>query len=249
MTDYALYLDASGHPDDQPYIVVAGFIATEEQWLTFEREWEDALREHGLASIFHMVDFEAAKHANRGDILEHLTEIINRRTLAHFSGFVDLNDYRKVNAIYSMEEVVGTPYAIAARGMATFVNRWKRENLSDEDDLRTFVEQGTKHQGDMDEAFRRDALSLPVTVPKSNPRVQPGDLLAWEIFHFLKNGTERRSLVNLMKDRTFYEGIMREKNLIETCKAAGAPLRGDVPPNVEFVYHSSPKRPRKRTIS
>ncbi|MFZ1139361.1 MAG: hypothetical protein ABR881_13830 [Candidatus Sulfotelmatobacter sp.] len=51
-----------------------------------------------------------------------------------------------------------------------------------------------------------------------------------------------------MKDRTFDEGIMRERNLIETCKAAHAPLRKDVPPNVQFVYHSSPKRPRRRTI-
>jgi len=248
MADYALYLDASGHPDDQPYIVVAGFVAVEQQWLLFERAWQDALNNHGIGNIFHMVDFEASKPANRGEILEHLTEIINSHTLAHFSCFVDLSDYRKVNAIHSMEEVVGTPYAIAARGMATFVNRWKKDNLRSGDTLLTFVERGTKHQGDMDEAFRRDALSLPVPVPKSHPRVQPGDLLAWEIFHFLRKGTERRSLINLMKDRTFYEGIMREKNLVETCKAARVPLRNEVPPNVEFVYHSSPKRPRKRTI-
>ncbi|MFZ1139360.1 MAG: hypothetical protein WAN76_09285 [Candidatus Sulfotelmatobacter sp.] len=113
---------------------------------------------------FHMVAFEAAKLANRGMILEHLTEIVNTHTLAHFSCFIDLDDYRKVNATYAMEEVVGTPYAIAARGMATLVNRWKKEKLREGDRLLTFVERGTKHQGDMDEAFRRDALSLPVPV-------------------------------------------------------------------------------------
>jgi hypothetical protein len=248
VTSYGLYLDASGHPDDQPYLVVAGFVASEQQWEAFEPEWKDALNKHGLGSTFHMVDFEAAKPANRGEILERLTEIINNHTLAHFSCFLSLDDYRKVNAVYAMEEVVGTPYAIAARGMSTFVNTWKKASLQEGDRLVTFVERGTKHQGDMDEAFRRDALAPPIPVPKSHPRVQPGDLLAWEIFNFLKKGGERRSLINLMKGRLFYEGIMRERNLIETCKAAYAPLRKDMPPRVEFVYHSSPKRPRRRTI-
>jgi hypothetical protein len=248
MSEYSLYLDASGHPDDQPYIVVAGFVGVEEEWRKFEIEWKDALNRHRVQIPFHMVDFEASKRPDRGLILEDLTGIINRYTNAHFSCFVDLNDYRKVNALYAMEEVVGTPYAVAARGMATFVNRWAKDTLREKDCLSTFLEKGTKHQGDMDEAFRRDALAVPIPVPKSHLRVQPGDLLAWEIFNFLRKRTERRSLVNLMKDRRFYEGIMREKNLTETCKRARAPLRRDVPPNVEFVYHSSPKRIRKRTI-
>ena len=248
MTEYALYLDASGHPDDQPYIVVAGFVAAEQQWLAFELEWKTALGEYGLGSVFHMVDFEASKLPNRGQILQRLTEIINKHTLAHFSCFVSLKDYKKLNETYMVEEVLGTPYALAARGMATFVNTWKKANLKKGDCLLTFVERGTKHQGDMDEAFRRDALEVPIPVPKAHPSVQPEDLLAWEIFNFLKKGNERRSLVNLMKDREFYEGIMQEQNLIETCKNAKVPLRKDVPKNVEFVYHSSPKRTRKRTI-
>jgi hypothetical protein len=248
MTEYALYLDASGHPDDQPYIVVAGFVATEQQWLAFDPEWKGALKEFGLGSVFHMVDFESSKPVNRGEILQRLTEIINHHTLAHFSCFVNLADYKKLNAVYMIEEVLGTPYALAARGMATFVNKWKKASLKTRDRLLTFVERGTKHQGDMDEAFRRDALEVPIPVPKAHPSVQPGDLLAWEIFDYLKKGNERRSLVNLMKGREFYEGIMQERNLIESCKRAKVSLRKDVPKNVEFVYHSSPKRARKRTI-
>jgi hypothetical protein len=248
MSEYSLYLDASGHPDDQPYIVVAGFVGIEQAWQKFEIEWKDALDRYRIPIPFHMVDFEAEKRPDRGLVLEELTGIINRHTSAHFSCFIDLSDYRKVNARYAMEEVIGTPYAVAARGMATFVNRWKKEALHAEDRLSTFLERGTKHQGDMDDAFRRDALAVPVPVRKSHLRVQPGDLLAWEVFNFLRKGKERRSLVNLMKDRKFYEGIMREKNLIETCERTGAPLRQDVPSNVAFVYHSSPKRIRKRTI-
>jgi hypothetical protein len=64
MTQYELYLDASGHPDDQPYIVVAGFVATNKQWQAFETDWNVALKEHGLGGVFHMVDFESSKRAN-----------------------------------------------------------------------------------------------------------------------------------------------------------------------------------------
>ena len=68
MTEYAFYMDTSGHPDDQPYIVVAGFLGTEQHWLDFEPEWKAALKEHGLGTAFHMVDFESSKPQNRGEI-------------------------------------------------------------------------------------------------------------------------------------------------------------------------------------
>lgn len=43
MTEYALYIDDSGHPVDQPYVIATGFVSTEERWLKFEKEWDAAL--------------------------------------------------------------------------------------------------------------------------------------------------------------------------------------------------------------
>src|SRR6266576_2379985 len=48
MTEYAAYFDDSGHPDDKPYVVVAGFISTEEQWLRFENQWREDLKIIGI---------------------------------------------------------------------------------------------------------------------------------------------------------------------------------------------------------
>jgi hypothetical protein len=248
MTEYAFYMDTSGHPDDQPYIVVAGFLATEQQWFEFEPEWKAALQKHNLGTVFHMVDFESSKPKNRGAVLEHLTGIINSHTTAHFSCFIPMADYKKVNEIYAIEEYLGTPYAVAARGALVHVNSWKKRHFKPGDHLISFVERGTKHQGDMDEVFRRDEIGLPIPVEKSHPCVQPGDLLGWEIFTFLKTGIERKSLVNLLNERDFDEGIMAEQNLIRSCKNAKVPLRKDLSPNLKVVYHSSPKRPRRRTI-
>ena len=66
MTEYALYLDDSGHPKDQPYVVVAGFIASESQWLSFEPAWKAALAKYGLGDAFHMTDFSAKNKKRSG---------------------------------------------------------------------------------------------------------------------------------------------------------------------------------------
>ena len=61
MTEYSLYLDDSGHPKNQPYVVVAGFIASESQWLSFETAWLATLAKYGLGAVFHMTDFFGKK--------------------------------------------------------------------------------------------------------------------------------------------------------------------------------------------
>jgi hypothetical protein len=48
MTEYSAYFDDSGHPDDQEAVIVAGFISSEEQWLLFEREWQEILDREGM---------------------------------------------------------------------------------------------------------------------------------------------------------------------------------------------------------
>jgi hypothetical protein len=107
MAEYAAYFDSSGHPDDQPYVDVAGFVATEQRWLAFASKWKAALKRHNLGDVFHMVDFEAA-HKNdpkRSGILEDLTTTITDHVSGAFSVVVDMEAYRKVNNLYVLEEV------------------------------------------------------------------------------------------------------------------------------------------------
>jgi hypothetical protein len=77
--------------------------------------------------------------------------------------------YRKVNELYPLEECIGTPYVIAARAVAKGINEWKTKFCKSADNLRVFVEAGTKHMGDMQEAFRRDHLPVPQKTPKAHP--------------------------------------------------------------------------------
>jgi hypothetical protein len=251
MTEYAGYFDASGHPDDKPFVVVAGFIATERQWLEFEKPWKEALRIYKLGQAFHMTDFQSQNRTDKGKVLDRLTDIIIAHTTAGLSCSVEMAAYKKYNDIYALEERIGTPYAMAARGAAMTINRWKAESFGVKDKLLLFVEEGTKHHGDMEEAFRRDSLPIPQKVSKNHPSVQPADLLAWEIHHYVRRFDSRRSMRKLVLHGNQFPdryGEYREKDILRMCEAAAVPLRATLAPGVVQVFHSSPNRPRKRTI-
>jgi hypothetical protein len=249
VTEYAVYLDDSGHPADQPYVIAAGFLSTKEGWLAFEREWKAVLRKHMIGDVFHMADFHGKRtKREEGKVMEDLTRIIVRRAQAAFSVIVEMKAYRKVNELYPLEECIGTPYAIAARAVAKGINEWKAKFYKPEDSLRVFVEAGTKHMGDMEEAFRRDHLPVPQKIPKAHPAVQPCDLFAWEVLHFSKHNDNRLSLFNLVSVPYLFEGIFREKNLMHAIAEVKIPLRAAMPDGVQYVYGTSPKRTRKRTI-
>lgn len=251
MTEYTLYLDDSGHPSDKPYVGVAGFLASEDQWVAFELKWKAALVEFGLGEVFHMTDFERQRRPDRGPILQRLTNIIVENTKTSFSCFVEMAAYRKVNDLRPLEEAFGAPYALATRVVVRNINLWRKEHLQDDDHISLFVERGTKHIGDMEEAFKRDGLPIPQRVEKANPRVQAGDMLAWEMAHYDALKPIRRSLMNLLKGDLLPDnhGQMLEANILAALSNAGVVhLRRDLPAGTEHVFHTSPNRPRTRTI-
>ena len=182
MTDYALFIDDSGHPADKPYVIAAGFVSTQVQWSAFEEKWRAALLRFGLGNAFHMTDFMAKSRTSlkRDWILGTLVNLINSHTCERFVGAVDMAAYRRVNEKYTLEEFIATPFALAARNLAKNVNRWKTTAFHPEDRLLVYVEEGTKHFGDMEQVFKRDKLPSPVRLPKSTAAARAG-LLGGEI--------------------------------------------------------------------
>jgi hypothetical protein len=252
MGEYAIYLDDSGHPSNQPFVIVAGFVSTEQKWLAFEPDWKAALLRHGLGPVFHMTDFEYKYKGSkqRGSVLDDLISIINKHTELFFVCGVDVNGFRKANELYALEECMGAPYAIATRGVVHNVGEWVENYLNPKTDhYLVFVEDGTLHRGDMQEAFRRDRLPVPQSVPKEHPCVQPADLLSWEMLNsFKSSNNHRRSFRNLILTRPGLKGMFFEKQLFENCKTLKIPLRSALQPGMKIVWHNSPKRIRKRSI-
>lgn len=255
MPNYHVYIDDSGHPDDQPYVMVAGFVASESQWILFEPAWQNALLRNGLEQPFHMTDFMAIKRPLKEQtrILADLTAVIHGHTDACFVGGVEMSGYKRVNDDYALEECLGTPYALACRALAIELNRWREDTLKPKDQLLIFAESGTKDHGDMSEVFKRDNLPQPVFVPKDCAAVQPADMLAWEIFHNFTKGRNigRRRIKRLARGKKKFGMVFSEKDLREMSTVSDKPYvipRSSLATTTKIAFHSSPKRPRRRTI-
>jgi hypothetical protein len=253
MTEYSLYLDDSGHPKDQPYVVVAGFVASESQWLSFAPVWKAALAKYGLGDAFHMTDFSSNRkfsQLRREQILGELRRIIRSYTVAAFASAVVMVDYRRVNDLFTLEETLGAPYALVVREITRQLNAWQKEVFESEDRLLLFVEEGTLHFGDLEQIAKRDGLPYPTRVPKSLPAVQPADMLGWEYFNYLRSNSISKNLFALLRNRRPTGTIFRESDLIKTCKLANVMTREqrNKYPEQFIRFHSEKKRPRRRTI-
>jgi hypothetical protein len=249
MTEYALYLDDSGHPDGKPYVVVAGFIASESQWLDFEPKWKHALKRFGLEDPFHMTEFmrEHRTELKEDWILGTLSKLINDHTEMRFGSAIEMSAYKRINEKYALEEWIGTPLTLNAREIAKQFAEWKEEKS--EDRFLPFIEQGCKHFGDVEQVFKRDRLPRPIPVPKTLASVQPADMLAWEIYNFCRTGVLRKNAKRLARLRSSdFGAIYRDSELEKTCIAANTPLRALVNPGDTFASYSERKRKRKRTI-
>ncbi|MGC1782776.1 MAG: hypothetical protein WA708_09675 [Acidobacteriaceae bacterium] len=260
MTDYSVYLDDGGHPDGQPYLLVAGFAATVSQWLAFEPVWLSTLGKLGFGDVFHMTDFMSEKRSafQEDRILSQLRRVIQSHTLRPFVSAIDMAAYKRVQNEFTLEESHGAPYALAGRQFVKELHEWQGQELGPEDHTLVFVEEGTKHYGDLEQVFKRDKLPIPNRVPKSMTQVQPADILAWEVFNFLRDGSPKRMRKNLEKltrsirKQQNFGGIFYEHDLRRLCnESIRVPPRDIIPPGedpIRFGGGGDKKRVRRRTV-
>jgi len=260
MMEHSVYLDDGGHPDNQPYLLVAGFAATASQWSAFSPVWLATLRKLGLGEVFHMTDFMRDRRTEFQEdrILSQLRYVVQAHTLRPFVSAVDMAAYKRVQNELALEESHGAPYALVGRHFAKDLHEWQARNLGCDDRVNVFVEVGAKHFGDLEQVFKRDGLPIPDRVPKSMAQVQPSDMLAWEVFNFLRAGSPKRMRKNLdlltrpIRKRQNFGGIFYEHDLRRLClDPIRVPPRSVIPLDenpIRFGGRGDIKRVRKRTI-
>src|SRR5208337_4045565 len=127
--------------------------------------------------------------------------------------------------------------------LARQINDWKKASLGPEDHLLSFVEEGTKHYGEMEQVFKRDKLPILNKVPKSMAQVQPCDILAWESFNYLRTGEGSRPSRNLkrlthyMRKQENFGGIMWEWRLRKLCEETNVYPRAQMNPGDTIAFH------------
>ena len=257
-SQFVAYFDDSGHPDDQPAVVVAGLVASIEQWEFLAREWRAVLASEGIHSdIFHMTELVAGRGEYAGwsvkrkkALLGRLICIIRTRTRMSFCAIVPMNAYKEVNDAYALEEVLGAPYAIAGRTVAARLNDWSSKYNRSRGQVQIVFERGTKHTGDLIEVFRRDGFKDISFQGKTETALQAADLLAWECLNAFKKGPDAvlTASFEALLEHPFDHGAYTADDLRKACKQAQVPLRKDLGTNAEISYHSSPKQIRRRKI-
>jgi hypothetical protein len=103
LTKYVSFVDEAGHARDpnQHYLCLAGLLATETAWTTFEVEWRDVCTAASLQKPFHMKDFAAQRKEFRGwpeekrrELLNQLMSAIVRAGAIPIGSVVSLDGYR-----------------------------------------------------------------------------------------------------------------------------------------------------------
>jgi len=91
---------------------VAGFIATADDWLKFEKDWNVILQIFGVSAL-HMKHFAHSRGeyeswkgntGRRRQFLARLIEVIRKRTKRNFASCVVMKDYRDIDSRYCLSE-------------------------------------------------------------------------------------------------------------------------------------------------
>ena len=210
---FTCYFDEAGGKD-HGFTVVAGYIASVEQWEHFEVDWKLFLISYKVP-YFHMSRLSQFKSPFakwkdtpnfRARFLQEAAHIIKSRVIRGFSCFVRHECFDKADSEYELRETIGSPYALA--GMLCVANaiKWKRKNVPPATaDLEYVFEDGESDKCGLMKIMAKENLSDPIFKPsrdishrKSGIRrgvvqLQAADYLAYEIRKYVKDYIQSES--------------------------------------------------------
>jgi hypothetical protein len=240
---FTAYFDASGHPADQPFVIVSGYVANYTQWRMFNAMWEEEHTKIGVDIPFHMTDFMAARRAaqkggtaKRADYLR-LNDVEASNLVLHLANWqqaymalgvtciVEMSEYTEINTVLSLRTIV-PPYALAARVCTARVDRWRHEHGIAEP-VECIFEDGDFERGKFIDLMRVEGMPAPIFKDKKEfPGLQAADYLAWEMKYQAtsqkdgKQAIQRLPLQRLMSIPHVYLKPTKHE-LISLCEAKG----------------------------
>lgn len=211
---FTAYFDASGDEHEQLALVVAGFIASAEAWIDWEREWLERLAIDGLA-YFHRNELGGWPQGKRERLIGDLCQII-REHVAYKIGIAIVNeDLHEVVSSAELREWRIKSYSVLGRTAAKEARCWATSSYNGPIPKLVF-EKGDVGSGDLKHLLESQGYPSPIFEPKkkqvdrkSGITLEPAvplkaaDLLAHEIFTrvrtFEKTGEKSRLPESLHK--------------------------------------------------
>lgn len=134
------YLDESY--DSNSDLIVAGFVASVDQWALFAEKWKKALDEHGLP-YFHFLEFNKHRLSfeQRTQILSSLIKIITECVILAVSSRISPSEYESLTTL-NFRSKYGNAYSLGVMGCVTDAGFWLKERSYDYQELGVYLEQG-----------------------------------------------------------------------------------------------------------
>jgi hypothetical protein len=244
MSEFTVFLDDSGSPDEGICLGVGGFVSTWDKWIAFEKAWHEVLEIYDI-SYFHMRQYAHStdqfknwkgKEGKRRTFLTRLVKCLNGRVHKSFASSVILKDYNDVDALYPVHEALGQPLALCGRTCSARINNWRQRRKIPQP-VEIVFEAGSKHFEDLKRIQVRDHQPVPRQADKKKyGALQAADLIAWENTKALTDlergrisGLDeiRKSLAALSKVPNQW-GVYDRDDLIKMCELTGLPLRKQI---------------------
>lgn len=244
-----LYCDESRTLHDQ-YTVVAGAVASVQDWLDFDGEWRMALQENGLR-YFRMSEFahsvgQFAKgwkrsEKRRREFFRRLAQIIVNHVASWVGAAVSQKEYEAADRIYQLHEY-SQPYTVCGLTCIGLAYQWRNANHFDYLPLEYVFEDGDQHAGQLwqrciewygEHPIFRQKLNDDANSKECVTPLQVGDIAAYEIgkaYSLLDPDVEAlfvhfRTSFGLLGNVPHRWGELHETTLRAEMKMRGVPRR------------------------
>jgi hypothetical protein len=211
---------SDGKSDPHPATVVAGYVATVEQWASWEYDWRLVLAAFDVP-YFHMREFNGfggpfsspkwRSSLYRAEFVSRLANVTTQWTLGSFAGRMEQRIYEDANQLCEVERFLN-PYAACGRDCAVRVRNFVRNELGSNFPIDFVFERGDQGVGMLNSLMEQSELPHPVfkrprfaknaQLDVNDPpaiSLQAADLLAWEVRRAVKDTANQKRLRKSMK--------------------------------------------------
>jgi len=247
MAFFTAFFDASGNSKDQPYVVVAGYIANWCQWQFLENQWRDIHKEHGVNIPFHAAEFvdsqqnpeRYAKQKNaRPDyvalaktpgagmiLLRKLSVAQIALTSCGVSSIIPLKIYDEIESRDLVTRI--PPFALGARMCSAKVREWEL-HFQIRQPVECIFEEGDFGQGQFSNLMVDEGANISIYKKKKDyAGLQAADHYAWEQALFLKRelqgrqSPERADFIAQLYMIPHMHGTHDAASLLKVCQLKG----------------------------
>ena len=242
MMAFSAFFDASGNESKQEPLAVAGYIASREQWLLFERDWNETLKKAGLR-YFHMTEFinrsgqfKGWERTKRSHLFDSLTTLIEVRVRKAFGCIVLCDALDLVNRKYFLTERLGHAFPMSAMTVLGRVFVWSAQ-IGHRQPILSVFEDGDRHKGELQKLAKRYLPEelRPIFQSKRLAPLQAADIAAWDLRNVVAKIQElakidiwEKSYKRLHRIPNDYQS-RGEKELVGLCHDLKIPLRSAAP--------------------